>query len=230
MSVTAPWLSRFWAERYRRGMTYAQGRTFYDADSHIMELPHWLVEYADADVRDRLRPLYLGAAGKLADNAMRDAETRAIDPSAGAALESDVLHHKGWSALGAFDPVERTRALDLLGFDCQLVFSTFAPTQFLGDDPDLVYGGTRAHNRGMVDFCSDDPRLVPVGFVPWGSPEQNARGRRGGDRPRLRCSAAAVGARSQSSRRPPIPTTIPCGARSRRTTSRSCSTSAAAGD
>ena len=210
-------------------MTYAQGRTFYDADSHIMELPHWLVEYADPDVRDRLRPLYLGAAGKLADNAMRDAETRAIDPSAGAALESDVLHHKGWSALGAFDPVERTRGLDLLGFDGQLVFSTFAPTQFLGDDPDLVYGGTRAHNRGMVDFCSDDPRLVPVGFVPWGSPDQNRVGRRGGDRPRMRCRPAAVGARSQSAVADPSRQRSRVARRSRRTTSRSCSTSAAAG-
>ncbi len=154
-------------------MTYAQGRTFYDADSHIMELPDWLVEYADPDVRDRIRPLYLGAAGKLADHAMRDAEARTADPAAAAALEDKLLDHKGWSALGAFDPVERTRALDLLGFDCQLVFSTFAPTQFLGDDPALVYGGTRAHNRAMVDFCSDDPRLVPVGFMPWGSPERN---------------------------------------------------------
>ncbi|HTN80431.1 MAG TPA: amidohydrolase family protein [Acidimicrobiales bacterium] len=154
-------------------MTYAQGRTYYDADSHIMELPDWLVEYADPEVRDRIRPLYLGAAGKLADHAMRDAEARSVDPAAAAALEADLLHHKGWGALGAFDPVERTRALDLLGFDCQLVFSTFAPTQFLGDDPDLVYGGTRAHNRAMVDFCSGDPRLVPVGFVPWGAPERN---------------------------------------------------------
>ncbi len=154
-------------------MTYAQGRTFYDADSHIMELPDWLVEYADPDVRDRIRPLYLGAAGKLADHAMRDAEARTADPAAAAALEDKLLDHKGWSALGAFDPVERTRALDLLGFDCQLVFSTFAPTQFLGDDPQLVYGGTRAHNRAMVDFCSDDPRLVPVGFVPWGAPDRN---------------------------------------------------------
>jgi len=139
-----------------------------------MELPDWLVEYADPDVRERIRPLYLGAAGKLADHAMHDAEARTADPAAAAALEDKLLDRKGWSALGAFDPVERTRALDLLGFDCQLVFSTFAPTQFLGDDADLVYGGTRAHNRAMVDFCADDPRLVPVGFVPWGAPEQNA--------------------------------------------------------
>ena len=57
-------------------MPYAEGRTYYDADSHIMELPDWLVEFADPDIRDRIRPLYLGAAGKLADNAMRDAEAR----------------------------------------------------------------------------------------------------------------------------------------------------------
>ena len=85
-------------------MVYAEGRTYYDADSHIMELPDWLVGYADPDIRDRIRPLYLGAAGKLADEAVRDAETRAVDPAAGVALEADVLHRKGWYALGAFDP------------------------------------------------------------------------------------------------------------------------------
>ena len=51
------------------------------------------------------------------------------------------------------------------------MFSTFAPTQFLSDDPALLFGGTRAHNRAMVDFCRDDARLLPVGFVPWGTPE-----------------------------------------------------------
>ena len=39
-------------------------------------------------------------------------------------------------------------------YDSQLVFSTFAPTQFASDDLELLYGGTRAHNRAMVDFCS----------------------------------------------------------------------------
>ncbi|MGH8983542.1 MAG: amidohydrolase family protein, partial [Acidimicrobiia bacterium] len=64
-----------------------------------------------------------------------------------------------------------SRALDLLGFDSQLVFSTFAGTQFVGGDPELVYGGARAHNRGMAAFCADDPRLLGVGYVPWGPPE-----------------------------------------------------------
>ena len=147
-------------------MVYAQGRTFYDADSHVMELSDWLVQYADPDVRDRIRPLALGGAGALAGDAVRAAEARRADPAAAAALENDVMGPKGWGALGAFDPTERSRVLDLLGFDSQLVFSTFAPTQFASDDLDVLYGGTRAHNRAMVDFCSADRRLIPVGFVP----------------------------------------------------------------
>jgi predicted TIM-barrel fold metal-dependent hydrolase len=70
--------------------------------------------------------------------------------------------------------VERSRALDLLGFDKQLVFSTFAPTQFLGDDLELLYGGTRAHNRAMAEFCADDERLIAVGFVPLQDPTRAA--------------------------------------------------------
>jgi predicted TIM-barrel fold metal-dependent hydrolase len=152
-------------------MPYAEGRTYYDADSHLMELSDWLAGYADPDVRDRIRPLALGGAGRLADEAVRAAEARRGDEAAARALEADVMSAKGWHALGAFDPAERSRALDLLGFESQLVFSTFAGTQFLSDDLDVVYGGVRAHNRAMVDFCHDDPRLVPVGFVALNDPE-----------------------------------------------------------
>ena len=35
-------------------MTYARGRTFYDADSHIMELPDFLKKYADPDLREAI--------------------------------------------------------------------------------------------------------------------------------------------------------------------------------
>ena len=51
--------------------TYADGRIICDADSHLMELPDWLPSYADASVRDRIKPLYLGGAGALADDASR---------------------------------------------------------------------------------------------------------------------------------------------------------------
>jgi uncharacterized protein len=153
-------------------MPYAEGRSYYDADSHVMETSDWLVRYADPDIRDRIRPLYLGGAGKLADDAVRDADQRKAGAVGLDDIEAGLMTRKGWSAYGAFDPDERSRALDLLGFDKQLVFSTFAPTQFLDDDPELLYGGTRAHNRAMAEFCGHDDRLIAVGFVPLQDPDQ----------------------------------------------------------
>jgi uncharacterized protein len=171
-------------------MRYAEGRTYYDADSHLMELSGWLAQYADPDVRDELRPLALGGAGALADEAVRAAEARRGDRAATAALERDVMGRKGWNALGAFDPAERSRALDLLGFDAQLVFSTFAATQFASDDLHVLYGGTRAHNRAMADFCHADPRLIAVGFVPLADAELATRATR--DAIEMGCGAVLV--------------------------------------
>lgn len=150
---------------------YVGTTTVLDADSHVMELPGWLETYADPDIRDRIRPLYLGGAGALADKAIEDAEKRAGSAAAAAELEEQILTAKGWHALGAFDRTERSRSLDLLGFGSQLVFPTFAATQFAGDDLDLYKGGTRALNRAMNDFCADDDRLVPVASVPWLDPD-----------------------------------------------------------
>ena len=120
-------------------MPYAT-RPMLDADSHLMELPDWLESYADPDVRERLLPLQLGAAGALAKKAVEAAVSRAGDGSAAVALEDNLMTAKGWYALGAFDPTERSRALDLLGFDAQLVFSTFAARQFLGGDLESCIG------------------------------------------------------------------------------------------
>jgi uncharacterized protein len=154
-------------------MTYAEGRVFLDADSHIMELHDWLSAYVDDDLKDRIPPLELRAAGALADRAVEDAAARALSDTP--YDESRLMTAKGWSALGAFDPAERSHALDLLGFQRQLVFSTFSPTQFLSNrDPDVRWAGNRAHNRGVVDFCSRDERLLPVAFVPLDDPERAA--------------------------------------------------------
>jgi predicted TIM-barrel fold metal-dependent hydrolase len=81
-----------------------------------------------------------------------------------------LLRAKGWAAVGAFDATERSAVLDSLGFRAQLVFPTFAATQFLGDDLDLVYGGADALNRAMAAFCGHDTRMLAVATVPWGDP------------------------------------------------------------
>jgi predicted TIM-barrel fold metal-dependent hydrolase len=156
-------------------MAYADGRTIFDADSHIMELPGWLEEYADPADREVIRPLYLGAAGAAADEAIRAAEERRGDEAAAVRLEDALMKAKGWGALGAFDPAERTRALDLLGFEKQFVFSTFATSQFASKEANVTYAGTRAHNRAMGAWCADDPRLVGVAWIPLDDAEEAVR-------------------------------------------------------
>ncbi|HXG20249.1 MAG TPA: amidohydrolase family protein [Methylomirabilota bacterium] len=150
-------------------MPYAEGRVYNDADSHLMETQDWLVAYADPGMREQLRPPYFGATGRMREaiGKKRDAKYwESID------IEANLMNLKGWDALGASDPRERTRALDLLGFNCQLVFPSIALSQFWGlfgqqeRNPELLYGGARALNRAMTDFCAHDKRLLPVGFVP----------------------------------------------------------------
>lgn len=181
-------------------MSYAGERICYDADSHLMELHDWLPTYADPSIRDKIRPLYLGGAGALAKKAVDDAARRKDDPEAAKKLEDQILSAKGWSALGAFDPGERSRALDLLGFRQQLVFSTFAATQFVSEDLDILYGGTRAHNRAMADFCSDDQRLVGIAFIPWGDPARVLEETR--EAIRLGCGAILVPSTPEKNRSP----------------------------
>ncbi len=152
-------------------MSYVGERLVFDADSHVMELPGWLEDFADGSTADGLRPLALGGAGALADRAVAEAADRqaggvtTLDPD-----PIELLRSKGWGAVGAFDPTERSFVLDQLGFAAQLVFPTFAATQFAGTDLDLLYGGSDALNRAMAAFCADDPRLLAVASVPWGDP------------------------------------------------------------
>lgn len=85
------------------------------------------------------------------------------------------MANKGYEALGAWDPAERSRALDLLGFDRQLVFTTAGLFPVLvSEDLDLYYGAVRALNRAMAAFCSEDPRLMATGYVPLVDPERAA--------------------------------------------------------
>ena len=151
-------------------MSYAEGRTIHDADSHVMETPDWLVSYADPDVRSRLKPLYVSTVKPGEEQFIDDLRRRRLDPADLPEAETKLLIRKNWSAMGSFIKEDRPRALDLLGFSSQLVFNTFLSKHFVEleheKDPEFVYGVARAHNRAMIDFCSVDPRLLPAGFVP----------------------------------------------------------------
>jgi len=157
-------------------MTYAPAdRVFYDADSHIMELPDFLRAYADPALRDEVPLVSYSASlvtdeevAVIVDNGNRHSvehRQRMIDMG-----DSLIREVKEIQALGAFDRDDRTLAMDQLGFARQLVFAThsvampFNPSSRL--EPRLRYGATRAHNRHMREFCANDSRLMGVAIVP----------------------------------------------------------------
>lgn len=133
---------------------------YFDAGSHVLEPTDWLRPYADPNIRERLRVLPLPMAPSNEDALARVAQR------AGETVESPQWG-RGYDAVGAWDAGERIELLDRHGIDAQLVFSTFAPGQFLSEDLDLLYGGVRAHTRALADFCSADPRLLPVPLIPF---------------------------------------------------------------
>jgi predicted TIM-barrel fold metal-dependent hydrolase len=153
-------------------MTYAGERAIHDADSHIMETPEMLHDFADPQIRERIDPRYffsaVGNQGKLADFPIyrrkhTDAAYRAQD-------EAELMLRKNWNATGSFLKEDRSKALDLLGFKSQLVFNTFWNAYLVrlehAGDAELAYGVARAHNRAMLDFCSADRRLLASCYVP----------------------------------------------------------------
>lgn len=153
-------------------MPYAQGRVINDADSHIMESLDWLPSYADPGLRDRLISMRLEAGGSGAAKAIEKALARQRDEVATLEIASNVVEGpKGWAAYGAMNPAERSKALDDLGFARQLVFTTFAGSQFMpSQDLEVKYGGARALNRGIAEWCAADKRLIAVGVVPLDDP------------------------------------------------------------
>jgi uncharacterized protein len=149
-------------------MAYVDGRLVYDADSHIHEPPGYAEHYADPSVRAELaQRLATFRRPPGVDEALakqRDPEFRAKDAE-------EILLRKNSLAVGAVLREDRSRALDLLGFAAQLVFTTnyLDPLREfdVNAEVELAYAMARAHNRGIVDFCSIDPRLFPVCYVPF---------------------------------------------------------------
>jgi predicted TIM-barrel fold metal-dependent hydrolase len=162
-------------------MTYAPDtRPYYDADSHIMELPNFLQLYADPDIRAEIPEVSYSASIVTDDEVatiMQQGGRHSPEHVAEQIALGDKLieSSKEIQALGAFDGSDRKTALDLLGFKKQLIFATHSvvlPFHPSSKKPSkLRYGAARAHNRHMADFCSDDDRLMGVGVVPLDDPE-----------------------------------------------------------
>jgi len=162
-------------------MAYApDNRVFYDADSHIMELPDFLQRYADPELRAEI-PAVSYSASLVTDEEVAEIMSRGGRHSGEHVAEllslGDHLieRSKEIQALGAFDSPERSVALDMLGFKSQLVFAThslampFSPSSKIS--PRIRYAAARAHNRHMAEFCARDRRLMGVAAAPLDDPE-----------------------------------------------------------
>ena len=154
-------------------MPYIEGRVVHDADSHIMEVPGWLDEFAPARVRDAFNARMRGGQEQRAVVARHD------DPAYRARDADEIMARKNYHATGATRRADRPLALDLIGVASQLVFPT-SPNVWLEElehagDLDLLYEAASATNRAQVAFCSVDRRLLPVGYVPLADLERAPR-------------------------------------------------------
>jgi uncharacterized protein len=163
-------------------MPYATLGTVHDADAHLMETPTWLRDHAEARYRDRLPVLSYPSGNELRQTGSPEEQQRDLVASFErlrarhgsdeyrADEEAEIMQRKNFAATGSFIAEDRSRALDLLGFSSQLVFNTFHNGRLHdlehGSDPDLAAAAARAHNRGMLEFCSVDERLLPTCYVP----------------------------------------------------------------
>lgn len=150
-------------------MTYAGDRLIYDADSHLMELPDFLARNADAPTRKLLPDLGSLLVGTYDHERFKGQSAHRPEyVEEQLALGDDLTRGPKWhEALGAFSGSERGQALDLLGFERQIVFSSFcARLIFAASNDDIAYGTAGAHNRSMAEFCEGDSRLMGVAMVP----------------------------------------------------------------
>src|SRR5690348_15891041 len=149
-------------------MTDAGTRVIFDADSHLMELPDFLTAHADPAMRARVPAM--GSLATCQFNPASYVGKRGHEPETFerlVALGDQITRGPKWhDALDSISGVERSRALDLLGFARQVVFSSFCARPIFEAPASIRYHAARAHNRAVAEFCSADKRLIGVAIIP----------------------------------------------------------------
>ena len=118
-------------------MSYAENRKIIDADSHVIELDdflHLAASEADKslipsmDSQDQLPVVQAGL-----DRGKELFKKRQSDPEVLSKFDDLILDNSksGWNRVGAFDPKERSHALDVLVMPCNGYYLLFLSIKLL---------------------------------------------------------------------------------------------------
>lgn len=151
-------------------MPYVEDRVIHDADAHTMEPPEWLDEFGSRKVIEHAKANFsIGDNNPVFAEIERSRDLHTQDEFRGDA-EAEVMLRKNYRAHGAWDPADRTEALDYMGFASQLVFPSMPNTLLEAMEheapAELTYEAASAANRAQIEFCRHDDRLLPVAYVP----------------------------------------------------------------
>ena len=151
-------------------MPYAEGRTFYDADSHVMELPE-LAGVVRRPGVPRPHPAVLARRHRSRrrcreDDRARRASRRRSGGASGARGRSCSRGRAGTPTARSTPRTARARSICSASARSSSSRRSRRARSSSRSDVDVSYAASRALTRAMVEFCAVDPRLLPVTFVP----------------------------------------------------------------
>ena len=146
-----------------------------DADGHVLEPRDTWLRYIDPAFRDRAIRIDIDERGDevlLIDGKPLEAIRGRLAALGGiegdpATLLQRGLRYEDGCPPGSYDPTARLRVMDGEGIDIALLYPTIGICwEGAVADPALALAYTRAYNRWIVDFCSENPeRLVPIAHL-----------------------------------------------------------------
>ena len=109
-------------------MPYVEDRVIHDADAHTMEPPEWLDAFGTRRVIDYAHEHFSIGDNDTAFTEIERCRTLQQDGIFRAAADVEVMLRKNYRAHGAWDPSDRSQALDYMGFASQLLFPSMPNT------------------------------------------------------------------------------------------------------
>jgi len=154
-------------------MSYAEHRKIIDADSHVIELEDFLISAAKEEDKKIIPSMSSQKVLPVIEAGLERGKElfkkRQENPDLMAKFEEAILDNtkSGWNRVGAFDPSERSHAMDVFGYSIQWILPTFSFHQIAHSrDPKVLEVGSKTLNRAMAQFCKPDARLKAIGYVP----------------------------------------------------------------